>query len=114
MTGNYDLFDLNAPPGNRESTENTNDTGNIYSPLARQREAERQQCAMYSAYQEAIIKSEILRNEITKGIRAGQEPCNLLLKAVECISLITGDEVFLKLNRETMKMKYGSGEIYAE
>ena len=58
---------------------------------------------------EAIAKSERLRVEITKGIQAGESQTRLLLKAIECISLITGDKPFLEQNRKDLITIYGIG-----
>lgn len=48
---------------------------------------------------ENIRVSEIKRQEISKMI--GKEPIeDTLLKALECISLMTGDKVFFEVNKE--------------
>lgn len=49
---------------------------------------------VYKKYQENIKKSEILRAEINKS----SDLQEMLLKSLECISLMTDDEVFYKLN----------------
>ena len=49
---------------------------------------------IYSEYQESIKKSEILRAEINKS----SDIVEMLLKSLECISLMTGDETFYKMN----------------
>lgn len=108
---NYDLFDLDAPKVSQECADGANDTSNIYNPLGKQREAEQQQMAVYTAYQEAIIKSGTLRSDLTKGIQEGQDPCSLLLKAIECISLITGDKVFYDINYKNIKLICGSDGV---
>ena len=59
----------------------------LYHKLA----AEAKQLEVYAAYQTAIIKSGQLTSEITKGIQAEENPELLLLKAVKCISLMTGN-----------------------
>ena len=49
---------------------------------------------VYKKYQENIKKSEILRVEINKS----SDLQEMLLKSLECISLMTGDETFYKIN----------------
>lgn len=49
---------------------------------------------VYSEYQENIKKSEMLRAEINKS----NDLKEMLSKALECISLMTGDETFYKIN----------------
>ena len=104
---NYELFDLSAPEISQEHITGVNDTQCIYNPVAQQR-------AVYAAYQDAIIKSETLRSEITKGIQTREDPIDILLKAIECISLITGDKVFYALNEKNVKMTYRSDKSNAE
>jgi hypothetical protein len=43
-----------------------------------------------------IRKSAILRVEITKGVQNGLSDRELLVKAIECISLMTGDKAFMQ------------------
>ena len=61
----------------------------LQSAAARYREA-------YKEYQDNIKKSEVLRAQITKGAKAGEDPANLLLQAVECIAAMTGDPYYLE------------------
>lgn len=71
----------------------------IQADIARARE-------VYSAYQQNIQKSELLRAEIAKGAKAGEDPGSLLLLAVDCIAAMTGDGVFsasVKKNLEANK-----------
>lgn len=49
---------------------------------------------MYKGYQENIMKSDVLRCEINKS----NDTKEMLLKSLECISLLTGDEMFYKVN----------------
>jgi len=48
-----------------------------------------------------------LQNEITKGIQTGEKPEFLLLKAIKCINLMTGNGLFYEFNRENIKKIYG-------
>ena len=63
--------------------------------------------AIYKQQQENIHKEKGLRTEITKGIQAGQSTYRLLLKAMECISLMTGDTVFYKQGKAELQQLYG-------
>jgi hypothetical protein len=47
---------------------------------------------------ENIKQSEHLRSEINKGTKAGESIEELYRKALKCISLMTGDEIFYKQN----------------
>lgn len=64
---------------------------------AEERELMRQ---AYKGYQENIRRSETLRSEIIKGLRKGEELGDLFLKAIECISTMTGDRAFYTQCRE--------------
>ena len=55
------------------------------------------------------ITSERCRTAITKGILAAQSPHELLVKAMEWISRMTGDTVFYDQGRENIKAIYGAG-----
>ena len=100
----FKLFDLDSQDDKSENMQDifdklldersTEDARGIYNPVASLREAEEKQTAVWKAYQDAIHKAGTLTSEITKGIQNGEKPEVLLLKAVECISLMTGDKVF--------------------
>ena len=66
---------------------------------------ERQSIERYNEIGENIKKSERLRAKITKGIRAGDHTDTLLLIAIECIGLMTGDTVFIKQNIENLESR---------
>lgn len=66
-------------------------------------ERERQSLERYKEIGENIIKSERLRAELTKGIRAETPIDDLLLMALECISLMTGDKTWYKQNIEHLE-----------
>ena|SRR5664279_1201822 len=51
---------------------------------------------------ERIRVSERLRIEITKGLKSGSNPSNILLTALECISLMTGDKLFYEQNMKAL------------
>lgn len=60
-------------------------------------------------YQEAFRKSEELRLAIAKGIDTGEAPTSLLLKALECISLLTGDKMTYTQQEKDIVAIYGWG-----
>ena len=79
----------------------------------KQREQYRQ---MYAAYQKNTRESEKIMGEITKGIMTGTDPAQLLLKAIQIIGHMTGDEHFHATNRENMKTVYGAtgNKVFSE
>lgn len=77
--------------------------------LDRAAEERRRVSEAYKRQAEAIRKSERLRTEITKGIKRGEPVQLLFLKALECVSVATGDTVFLDQNRESYIAIYGIG-----
>jgi len=63
--------------------------------------------AAYKKQQENVKKSERLRAEVNKSIQAGEPVYKVLLKAIECISLMTGDKVFYNMNKDYLQTIYG-------
>jgi len=61
----------------------------------------------YKEYQSNIRKSGSLRTDILKGVQAGEPAQKLLLKAVECISRMTGDTLFYSQIEKDLKAIYG-------
>ena len=61
----------------------------------------------YKEHQENIRRAGQLRAEINKGIQAGESVYKVLLKAIECISLMTGDRVFYDMNKSNLQTIYG-------
>lgn len=60
-------------------------------------------------HQENTKKSTALQAEILKGIKKGEAEAVLLLKAVEAISLMTGNELFFLQASEDLRAIYGRG-----
>ena len=56
-------------------------------------------CEVFREYQENIIKSEMLRTAIQKSADIKE----IALLACKCISLMTGDEVFYRLQKQKME-----------
>lgn len=61
----------------------------------------------YKEHQENIKRAGQLRAEINKGIQAGEPIYKVLLKAIECISLMTGDKLFYDMNKSNLQTIYG-------
>ncbi|OQA13378.1 MAG: hypothetical protein BWY62_01365 [Firmicutes bacterium ADurb.Bin356] len=59
------------------------------------------------AYLANTLKAEQCKAEITKGITAGEGPYKLLLKAIECIALMTGEPAYYHINRESLISIHG-------
>lgn len=64
--------------------------------------------AGYREQQENIREAGQLRAEINKSIQAGEPIYGILLKAIECISLMTGDKLFYDANKENLQTIYGT------
>lgn len=75
--------------------------------LTRQQEDHRRTLEAYKEYQTNIRRSGELRTDILKGVKAGQSAHTLLLKAVECISNMTGDKLFYTQIEKDLKAIYG-------
>jgi len=100
----------------REQGDDNKPTGKVYYKLEAEEkqksviaEAAAKQIEIYNAYQTAIGRAGQLTSDITKGIQEGQNIYNLFLKAVKCISLITGDEVFYEQAKKDIQAVYGIG-----
>lgn len=77
--------------------------------LQREQEDHKKAVEMYGAYQTNIKRAGQLRTDIMKGVKAGDASQALLLKAVECIALMTGDRLFHEQVEEDMKAIWGEG-----
>lgn len=64
---------------------------------------------IYNNYQSNIKTSETIRKEILIGLEEGENPIRLLLKAMECISLLTGDSVLYSQGKDDVIAIYGRG-----
>lgn len=63
--------------------------------------------AGYKEQQENIRRAGQLRTDINKGVQAGEPIYKLLLKAIECISLMTGEKLFYDMNKKNLQTIYG-------
>ena len=64
---------------------------------------------VYAVYQQNMKRAGTLRSDITKDLMAGKDPLAILLKAVECIGLMTGDTISYIQNKESILAIYGWG-----
>ena len=64
---------------------------------------------VYDTYGENIRKAGSLRADILKGMKRAEDPLALLLKAVDCIGLMTGDTVIYEQAQKTATAVYGWG-----
>ena len=74
---------------------------------AEQQDAVEQARAVYKAYQENILKAGTLRSEILKGLYQGENTAILLLKALEVVSCMTGEDVTYQIAKDTLMTIYG-------
>lgn len=106
---------LALKPEKTATGENTSPRGYIHSHKLDAEKREREQLReMYSTYQENIKKAGSCRSDVLKGIKRGEDPLDLLLKAVECISLMTGDTVIYTQAKEDITAIYGWGLGYKQ
>ena len=85
-----------------------------YTPLHKKREAQRAEnarsLAICQEYNANRAKSGQLTAEILKGLNAGESPYILLIKAAECIGLLTGEtRVFSQSVKDKITEIYGQG-----
>ena len=85
-----------------------------YTPLHKKREAQRTEkarsLAICQEYNANRAKSGQLTAEILKGLNAGESPYILLIKAAECIGLLTGEtRVFPQSVKDKITEIYGQG-----
>ena len=93
---NFKLFDLDETQGTQK-TESTQATPSSTPGVS----------DAYRAYQANTQKAELHKAEIAKGILAGEGPYKLLLKAIECISLMTGETAYYEQNRANLISIHG-------
>ena len=66
-------------------------------------EREKKSLELFRYLQDNIKKSERLRCKINKDVKAGADIFDLLIDAIKCISLMTGDTVFYEQNIKALK-----------
>lgn len=80
----------------------------VYKLGQEQRDREKAREA-YKAYQENIKRAGDLRSAISCGLRRGEDLAEILLRALECISRMTGDSFFLEQGKADLLTVYGLG-----
>lgn len=98
---------IEAVQGNKKDIEGE-DKPKQYLMINREKEAHEKAIRVYKEYQENIKRSEMLRSSILHDIKLGQDPYNLLLKAIECISLMTGEKLYYKQGKDDLQTIYGA------
>lgn len=83
--------------------------GVSFNKLEQIRQDNKKQAAIYQKEQENIKKAGDMIPEITKGILAADNPLALLLKAIECIGIMTGNNAFYSQSLNDIKTVYGIG-----
>lgn len=103
-----DFTALNNIPAKKDFTAPSGQAVHSHR-LDREKEERARLREMYSTYQENIRRSGGCRSDILKGMKRGEAPLALLLKALECISLMTGDTVILEQGKADITAIYGWG-----
>ncbi len=98
----------------QRATEGTETAGRLLAQYRQEKAEHERTLEVYREYQKNIRESGGLRTDILKGAKAGEPPVALLLKAVKCISLMTGDTVFYSQLEGDIKSIYGAGLLEPE
>lgn len=85
------------------------ESGNCFQKLNQLKQANEKAAELYRQEQENIKKAGDLIPEITKGILAAENPLALLLKAINCIGLMTGNNAIYNQCLTDVKAVYGIG-----
>ena len=94
----------------KRPTSNEKNKGNIKPLVSKENVTEALQerlAGTYKEHQENIRRAGQLRANINKNIQAGEPIYKVLLKAIECISLMTGEKLFYDMNKENLQTIYG-------
>ena len=94
----------------KRPTSGEKDKGNIKPLVSKENVVEgllERLTTAYKEYQKNIKRAERLRTEINKDIQAGEPAYKVLLKTIECISLMTGDKLFYDMNKSNLQTIYG-------
>ena len=68
-------------------------------------EMEKHRLELYGKLADNIKVSEQLRCKINKDVKQGAEVFDLLIDAIKCISLMTGDTVFYEQNSKALRKR---------
>lgn len=94
--------------GNTRDTREISTSTKQYFLINKEKEALERANKIYETYQDNIKKSEMLISDILNDIKLGQNPYNLLLKAIECISLMTGNPYYYNQSKDDLQAIYGA------
>lgn len=104
-----DFTALDSIPTNRAKKPTEEDTSGAFIWLDRERQERENARQMYAQHQRNIQRAGTLRSDIALGIKRGADPLALLLKALECISLMTGESTLYTQSRADLLAIYGWG-----
>ena len=85
------------------------ETGGCFQKLNQLKQTNEKTAELYRQEQENIRKAAGLIPGITKGILTAENPLALLLKAIECIGIMTGNKAFYSQSLTDIKAVYGIG-----
>jgi len=91
-----------------ESLEREQATG-LLIQARKEKEAHQKAREIYKIHQESTKRSSQLQSEILKGVQAGENIHRLFLKAVEALSLATGNGLLFRQIKEDLIAIYGQG-----
>lgn len=96
-------------PKGTEKTATGQNSGTHTHQLDKAKREREQVREDHRIYQENIRKAGDLRSDILKGLKIGEAPLALLLKAMECISKMTGDQHIYTQSKADIIAVYGYG-----
>lgn len=104
----------NTQKAQKRATEGVEQAGRLALYYQQEQANHERTLEVHREYQKNIKESCSLRTEILKGSKVGEPPVALLLKAVKCISLMTGDTVFYSQLEGDLVSIYGAGLLQPE
>jgi len=102
------LNNLGSENGTADQPKDEPSTG-VTHRLEREREELEEARRVFAEYQKNIRQAERYTSDIAKELKEGKPLAYILLKALKCISLLTGDEVLYTQSKEEMQTVYGWG-----
>lgn len=98
-----------ATPANQDENKREEYNAGMIQQLDRRKEELETAQRVYAEYQTNIRRAERYTSDIARELKEGKELAFILLKAVKCISLLTGEEVLYSQCLEDLKAVYGWG-----
>ena len=96
--------------GAKEDFKETLEPKRVYTPQKGKKRNTGQNTGLYGDIaRENTKKAGTLRAEILKDLGAGKAPLDILLKALDCISRMTGDSTLYDQGKEDIRTIYGRG-----